>query len=339
VSDAAVAAIARRQHGLVTLAQLRLHLSPAEIRHRVDRGRLQRVFAGVFRVAGAPESWDQMALAAVLASGEGAVVSFLAGAYVWNIAGFWEQPQCEITTPSRRRTRLEGVIVHDSEILDGLHVDRRRSLEYVDLRVTRGDDVRDEEGALVLVPGERAQQGPVAEADKEERAHRPQTVGMLSVVARRRALSEEALQRARSAEELPLPALRLPHQARHLLATKTRSDIADIDQMVAAPYAGHQRPELASVATPCADDDLVSGTAFGLGPAIAAPGRVRCIRSLGYDAFQGHSAGGFENRVATAFEVLDIPDRRLLLLVDLLEQILESALPVDEKSTSEILTF
>jgi len=139
VSDAAVAAIARRQHGLVTLAQLRLHLSPAEIRHRVDRGRLQRVFAGVFRVAGAPESWDHMALAAVLASGEGAVVSFLAGAYVWNIAGFWEQPQCEITTPSRRRTRLEGVIVHDSEILDGLHVDRRRGLPITSLARTLCD--------------------------------------------------------------------------------------------------------------------------------------------------------------------------------------------------------
>src|SRR4029079_5947874 len=98
------------------------------MRRVVDRGRLQRVFSGVLRVAGAPESWEQMALAAVLASGEGAVVSFLAGAYLWNVAGFWEQPQCEITTPSRRRSRLDGVIVHDSEILDGNHVNRRRGI-------------------------------------------------------------------------------------------------------------------------------------------------------------------------------------------------------------------
>ena len=55
MSDAAVAAIARRQHGLVTLVQLRACLSAAQIRHRVDHGRLQRVFSGVFRVAGAPE--------------------------------------------------------------------------------------------------------------------------------------------------------------------------------------------------------------------------------------------------------------------------------------------
>jgi hypothetical protein len=139
VSDAGVAAIARRQHGLVTLAQLRTHLSAAEIRHRVDRGRLQRVFPGVFRVAGAPESWEQMALAAVLASGEGAVVSFRAVGYVWNLAGFWEQPQCEITTPSRRRTRLDGVIVHDSEILDGLHVDQRRGIPVTSVARTLCD--------------------------------------------------------------------------------------------------------------------------------------------------------------------------------------------------------
>ena len=139
MSDAAVAAIARRQHGLVTLVQLRACLSAAQIRHRVDRGRLQRVFSGVLRVAGAPESWEQMALAAVLASGEGAVVSFLAGAYLWNVAGFWEQPQCEITTPSRRRSRLDGVIVHDSEILDGNHVNRRRGIPVTSVARTLCD--------------------------------------------------------------------------------------------------------------------------------------------------------------------------------------------------------
>jgi len=128
VSDVAIAQIARRQHGLVTVEQLRKFMTPGAIRHRIDRGRLQRVLPGVLRIAGAPESWEQMTLAAVLSSGEGAVVSFRAAAYLWSLAGFWEQPTCEITTPSRRRTRLAEVIVHDSETLDGLHVDRRRAI-------------------------------------------------------------------------------------------------------------------------------------------------------------------------------------------------------------------
>jgi hypothetical protein len=69
----------------------------------------------------------------------GAVVSFVAAAYLWNLAGFWEQPPCEITTPSRRRTRLDDVIVHDSEVLDGLHVDRRHRVPVTSVARTLCD--------------------------------------------------------------------------------------------------------------------------------------------------------------------------------------------------------
>src|SRR5262249_22742716 len=58
---------------------------------------------------------------------------------LWNLAGFWEQPQSEITTPSRRRTRLRDVIVHDSEILDGIHVDRRRRVPVTSVARTLCD--------------------------------------------------------------------------------------------------------------------------------------------------------------------------------------------------------
>ena len=61
------------------------------------------------------------------------------------------------------------------------------------------------EAELALVPQERARQGLVVA--KEERAHRPEAVGMLSVAARRPVRSEEALRPARWAVVHRLAAL------------------------------------------------------------------------------------------------------------------------------------
>ncbi len=63
--------------------------------------------------------------------------------------------------------------------------------------------------------------------------------------------------------------LELRHQARDLVGSVARSDIADVDQVVASIDARHQRPELAAIAVPAADDHLVSGAALGLGPRVA----------------------------------------------------------------------
>ena len=126
--DSDLAALARRQHGLVTAAQAASALTVDQIRHRIRIGRLERVHPGVLRVAGAPEGWEPALMGAVLAAGEGAVGSFRAAAHLWGLAGFWEAPPIEITTPTRRRTRLDDVVVHDSAVLDCLHVDRRRGI-------------------------------------------------------------------------------------------------------------------------------------------------------------------------------------------------------------------
>src|SRR3954454_15675287 len=139
MSFADVVAIARTQLGLITRVDALTHLTRRQFEHLLATKRLERVHPGVYRIAGSPESWDQMALAAVPASGDGAKVSFLSGAYVWNLAGFWETPPCSITTPSRRRTRLGRVIVHDSHVLDGIHVDRRRRLPVTSVARTLCD--------------------------------------------------------------------------------------------------------------------------------------------------------------------------------------------------------
>jgi len=139
VSERALAHWARNQHGLVTTAQLTTILRPGQVRHRIDTGRLERVHTGVLRVTGAPETWEQGLLAATLASGTGAVASHRSAAHLWNLAGFWEAPPLEITTPSRRRTRLREVVVHDSEVLDGIHVDRRRRVPVTSVARTLCD--------------------------------------------------------------------------------------------------------------------------------------------------------------------------------------------------------
>lgn len=137
--DAALAALARRQHGLVTTRQAADVLSADQVRYRIRTGRLERVHPGVLRIAGAPEGWEPAVMAAVLASGSGAVASFLAAAHLWNLAGFWEMPPVEITTPTRRRTRLADVLVHDSQVLDGIHVARRHAIPVTSVARTLCD--------------------------------------------------------------------------------------------------------------------------------------------------------------------------------------------------------
>ncbi len=51
--------------------------------------------------------------------------------------------------------------------------------------------------------------------------------------------------------------LKLRHQARHLFRAVTRPDVADVDQVVAPIYAGHQRLELTFIACPAPDDHLM----------------------------------------------------------------------------------
>ena len=52
------------------------------------------------------------------------------------------------------------------------------------------------------------------------------------------------------------------------------ADDADKGQMIAAIDAGHQRAEFAVGGLPAAEHDLLSGAAFGLGPALGAAGAI-----------------------------------------------------------------
>src|SRR5204863_7233544 len=109
--DAEIRRIAAGQMGLVSREQaLTACLSPGQIARHVRTGRWQRVQPNVYRVAGAPVTWEQRILAAVLSAGPSAVASHLSAAALWafrQVTPDW----AEITVDAGR-PRLTGILVH-----------------------------------------------------------------------------------------------------------------------------------------------------------------------------------------------------------------------------------
>lgn len=103
--------LGRTQHALITWQQLRrLEIAASSIARLVERGYLIRVHHGVYRIAGAPITWQQRELAAVLAAGAGAAASHRAAARLWRA---WDgEPAIEISVPRRQALTLAGVTVH-----------------------------------------------------------------------------------------------------------------------------------------------------------------------------------------------------------------------------------
>lgn len=111
-ADSACAALARGQHGVLSRGQaLEREMSPAAVERRVTAGRWEAIHPAVFRIAGAPPSWEQALMAAVLHAGPGALVSHRAAAALWKLDGV-ESRLVEIATP--RRLRAEGVLAHQT---------------------------------------------------------------------------------------------------------------------------------------------------------------------------------------------------------------------------------
>jgi hypothetical protein len=87
-------------------------------------GDLELIRTGVFRVGGAPETWEQLLFAAVLAGGPGAAASYRSAAWLWRLPGFERPDTFEITVPRARRARLPGVRVHDTTVKGRAHAMR-----------------------------------------------------------------------------------------------------------------------------------------------------------------------------------------------------------------------
>ncbi len=126
-----VGRIASAQHGVVTFDQLRVRgVSAGTIQYFVDRGYLERMHLGVFRVRGAPSSYPQSLVAAYLAIGPEATASHRSAACVHDLLTYREPP-IEVTTIRRRSPEIAGVIVHRLKDLHSRWVTRAG-----DVRVT-----------------------------------------------------------------------------------------------------------------------------------------------------------------------------------------------------------
>jgi very-short-patch-repair endonuclease/predicted transcriptional regulator of viral defense system len=87
-ADGVIEALAARQHGVVTRAQVVAAGAPLHaLEYRVKSGRLHRIHRGVYRVGPAVSPWEREA-AAVLACGEGGVLSDRTAGVLWSIVRY-----------------------------------------------------------------------------------------------------------------------------------------------------------------------------------------------------------------------------------------------------------
>jgi predicted transcriptional regulator of viral defense system len=124
--DRVVARIAAEQHGVVTAEQLRAAgLSRDQVRHRVRIARLLPLHRGVYAVGHCADSWQRRWMAAVLACGNGAVLSHRSAAALWKLLRP-ESGVVEVSTSSQNgRSKRRGIRLHRCQSLTGGTTTRR----------------------------------------------------------------------------------------------------------------------------------------------------------------------------------------------------------------------
>jgi very-short-patch-repair endonuclease len=117
--DGEIACIADGQYGLVTLEQLRgLGISKDAAGQRVRAGRLHRVHEGVYVVGHSLLTSEGLWLAAVFASGPGAVLSHRSAAALWGIRAD-EHGAVDVTAANRRGRHPSGISAHRYSLPEG----------------------------------------------------------------------------------------------------------------------------------------------------------------------------------------------------------------------------
>jgi very-short-patch-repair endonuclease/predicted transcriptional regulator of viral defense system len=112
--EALIAEVAARQHGVISRVQLlALGVGKDWIHHKVGTGWLIPIHRGVYAVGHRNRSRETMWMAAVLASGDGAVLSHRPAGALWGLCRSQGWP--EATVPAQRRPR-RGIVLHRSEL-------------------------------------------------------------------------------------------------------------------------------------------------------------------------------------------------------------------------------
>src|SRR2546426_8431589 len=126
--QSSVWALARRQHGVVTRAQLLgLGFTPEAIKHRICKRRLHPIARGIYVVGRAELSKHGRWMAAVLSCGAWAVLSHASAAALWEIR--WERPgPIEVSVPATSYPRRPGIKVHRRSNLTRRDVTRHQGI-------------------------------------------------------------------------------------------------------------------------------------------------------------------------------------------------------------------
>lgn len=112
-AHAALAELAERQHGVVSIRQLRgpLGYSASAVARAVRDGRLHRLHRGVFAVGHRLIPPRGECLSAVLAAGPGSLLSYRSAAWLWGLTRQLLHP-FDVTAASAHRHAPSGVRVH-----------------------------------------------------------------------------------------------------------------------------------------------------------------------------------------------------------------------------------
>jgi predicted transcriptional regulator of viral defense system len=124
--DRAVARLAAAQHGVVTATQLvRTGLSRGAIAHRVAQGRLHRVHHGVYLVGHPIPPALARETAALLACGDGAVLSHRSAGKLWALLD--ADGSVDVTVLKEGKGRA-GIRIHRTACLETRDIKRRHGL-------------------------------------------------------------------------------------------------------------------------------------------------------------------------------------------------------------------
>ena len=167
--------LSKRQHGVIARRQLlALGYSSEAIRHRISSGRLHPIRRGVYAV-GRP-SLDEHGrwIAAVLAGGDGAVLSHSSAAALWRI-GDERRSEIELSLPSRSHREVPGLRIHRRPSLYPRDTTTRHNIPITTPVQTLID--------LALRLDHRGIERAINEADKYDLVHPPELRRALDVRA------------------------------------------------------------------------------------------------------------------------------------------------------------
>jgi hypothetical protein len=127
-ADGVLARHAAEHHGVFRGAHARMAgLSERQIVDRISDGRWDQIHRDVYRISGAPITWEATLLAACWAGGDRAVASHRSAAAIHLLPG-GRRDLSEIMCPRWRRARHEALITHETKVLSRIDVEVVRGI-------------------------------------------------------------------------------------------------------------------------------------------------------------------------------------------------------------------